>query len=120
MRCSRRGGAATPASLVELARCDLVGANRARRPGMPYYNYYCSSWLRNAVAAIAAVLLALTTASSALAQVDEGFSAQNFQAPMDPYGYVTLNGARTLRAGHPFFGAYIDWSQEPLDLRDIK
>jgi hypothetical protein len=87
---------------------------------MPYYNYYCSCWLRIAVAAVAAVLLALATASSALAQVDEGFSAQNFQAPIDPYGYVTLNGARTLRAGHPFFGAYIDWADEPLDLRDIR
>jgi len=69
---------------------------------------------------IAAWMLVLAVARPALAQVDEGFSAQNFQAPIDPYGYITLNGARTLRAGHPFFGAYIDWADEPLDLRDIR
>jgi hypothetical protein len=69
---------------------------------------------------VAASLLVLALAEPALAQVDEGFSAQNFQAPIDPYGYVTLNGARTLRAGHPFFGVYIDWSNNPLDLRDIR
>jgi hypothetical protein len=80
---------------------------------------YFSYGMGLAVKAIAAALLAIASASSALAQVDEGFSAQNFQAPMDPYGYVTLNGARTLRAGHPFFGAYVDWSQDPLDLSDI-
>ena len=62
----------------------------------------------------------LTGARSGLAQVDEGFNAQNFQPPVDPFGYITMNGARHLRAGHPFFAAYIDWSNNPLDLRDIR
>lgn len=56
----------------------------------------------------------------AFAQVDEGFNAQNFQPPLDSYGYITMNGARHLRAGHPFVGAYIDWANNPLDLRDIR
>ncbi len=62
----------------------------------------------------------LSIVQPVLAQVDEGFNAQNFQPPTDSFGYVTMNGARHLRAGHPFFGAYIDWSNNPLDLRDIR
>ncbi|MGH7897723.1 MAG: hypothetical protein ACREQQ_07215 [Candidatus Binatia bacterium] len=64
-------------------------------------------------------LLLLALARPGLAQVDEGFSAQNFQPPIDSFGYVTMNGARHLRAGHPFAAAYVDWSNNPLDLRDI-
>lgn len=61
----------------------------------------------------------LAGARSSLAQVDEGFNAQNFQPPIDSFGYITMNGARHLRAGHPFVAAYVDWSNNPLDLRDI-
>ena len=63
-------------------------------------------------------LLALS--QPALAQVDEGFNAQNFNPPIDSFGYITMNGARHLRAGHPFVGSYIDWANNPLDLRDIR
>lgn len=68
---------------------------------------------------LSAVVLILAVTRPALAQVDEGFSAQNFQPPIDGFGYVTTNGARHLRAGHPFVAAYVDWSNKPLDLRDI-
>jgi hypothetical protein len=64
-------------------------------------------------------MLALVAAPSQ-AQVDEGFNAQNFRPPIDPYGYITLNGARALPAGHPFFAAYVDYADDPLDLRDIR
>ena len=66
------------------------------------------------------VVSILALADPALAQVDEGFNAQNFQPPTDSFGYITMNGARHLRAGHPFLGAYIDWANKPLDLRDIR
>ena len=66
-----------------------------------------------------AAVLILAVTRPGLAQVDEGFSAQNFQPPTDSFGYITMNGARHLRAGHPFIGAYVDWSNNPLDLRDI-
>src|SRR5687768_245219 len=65
------------------------------------------------------LLSLLALSDPALAQVDEGFNAQNFQPPIDSFGYITMNGARHLRAGHPFLGAYVDWSNNPLDLRDI-
>lgn len=62
----------------------------------------------------------LAGARSGLAQVDEGLNAQSFQPPTDSFGYITMNGARHLRAGHPFVGTYVDWSNNPLDLRDIR
>ena len=40
----------------------------------------------------------LAGARPCLAQVDEGFNAQNFQPPIDSFGYITMNGARHLRA----------------------
>src|SRR5688572_24664553 len=66
------------------------------------------------------LLSLLALSDPALAQVDEGFNAQNFNPPIDSFGYITMNGARHLRAGHPFFGAYIDWANNSLDLRDIR
>ena len=66
------------------------------------------------------VLAWVAPASPGFAQVDEGFYAQNFSPPIDPYGYITLGGARALRAGHPFFAASIDWANDPLDLRDVR
>ena len=69
---------------------------------------------------VSALVLMLVLAAPALAQVDEGFNAENFNPPIDPFGFITMNGARHLRAGHPFFAAYVDWANNPLDLRDIK
>jgi hypothetical protein len=66
-----------------------------------------------------ALMLKLALAAPAFAQVDEGFNAENFNPPIDPYGFITMNGARHLRAGHPFFAAYVDYANNPLDLRDI-
>src|SRR5688572_3623197 len=66
------------------------------------------------------MVLALSLVQPVFAQVDEGFNAQNFQPPTDSFGYITMNGARHLRQGHPFFAAYVDWANNPLDLRDIR
>ncbi|HVY62201.1 MAG TPA: hypothetical protein VHF22_11145, partial [Planctomycetota bacterium] len=35
-------------------------------------------------------------------------------APIDPWGYVTVSGAKTLAPGQPFGAAYYDWSHRPL------
>jgi hypothetical protein len=83
------------------------------------YNAHGGPALGIGLATLLLVCLALG-ASPAAAQVDEGFNAQNFQAPIDPFGYVTLNGARVLEPGQVFVGGYIDYAEDPLDLRDIR
>jgi len=62
----------------------------------------------------------LLGSAAARAQVDEGFNAQNFQPPIDPFGYVVTNGARSLDPGQVFIAAYADVAEHPLDLRDIR
>jgi len=74
----------------------------------------------SAVAVLSSALILVVGGRPGLAQVDEGFSAQNFQPPIDRFGYVTLNGARSLEPGEVFVAGYIDYSEDPLDLRDIR
>jgi hypothetical protein len=63
-----------------------------------------------------AILLAAAAALGAArdARALDEFSAQNFRPPVDPWGYVTVEGAKTLAPGQPFGAAYYDWSHRPL------
>src|SRR5687768_10420505 len=46
------------------------------------------------------------------------FSAQLFEPPIDPFGYVTVNGGKTLGAGDIHVAAYYDWARRPLPRRE--
>jgi hypothetical protein len=65
----------------------------------------------------AAAVVAAATAAGALearADIDDGFDAQNFKSAMDPYGFVTVNGARSLQPLQLHaFGAF-NYAKDPL------
>lgn len=56
-------------------------------------------------------------APNASAQSVEGFNAQNFKVPTDPHGFITMNGARTLRSLQFFGGVGANWATDPTKLR---
>jgi hypothetical protein len=73
-------------------------------------------WRRLAVAALLVAGL-LGGAGRALAQVGVNtFDAQNWKPALDPYGYVTVEGARSLQFPQPFGAIYFDWARNPVKL----
>ncbi|GIW72035.1 MAG: hypothetical protein KatS3mg102_1577 [Planctomycetota bacterium] len=63
---------------------------------------------------IGAVLGAALCAPAAFA-VDKGFNANNFYPTVDPFGYVTVAGARSLRTGKLHAKAVFNWANDPLE-----
>lgn len=64
--------------------------------------------------AATALLCLFAAAAPATAQDADGFNMQNFEVPTDPHGYITMNGARTLRQWIPFVAVGINWAHNPL------
>src|SRR5215470_13446057 len=64
---------------------------------------------------LAAAALGLALAGRA-APAFEGFDAENWKPALDPYGYVTVDGARSLGALAPHAALYFSWAHDPLRL----
>jgi hypothetical protein len=62
---------------------------------------------------LAAVALALAARA---APAFEGIDVENWKPALDPYGYVTVDGARALRSLAPHAALYVNWAHEPLRL----
>jgi len=44
----------------------------------------------------------------------DGFNTQNYRVPTDPNGYITMNGARTLKKLQPHISVGFNWAHNPL------
>lgn len=59
-------------------------------------------------------------ASQALAVETTSINAQAFMPPVDPYGYITLNGARSLKGfAHMHAALYFNWAHDPFEIEDL-
>lgn len=65
-------------------------------------------------AAVALVVGGALGAPEAKAHLDEGFDAQNFKIALDPYAYMTVNGARSLLPLQFHVLAEINYAKNPL------
>lgn len=59
----------------------------------------------------------LATLGGRGASASDGFDAQNWKPALDPYGYVTVEGTRSLSALDPHLAVYFDWARNPLKLK---
>lgn len=66
---------------------------------------------------LGAVALGLTLGLAARgASAFEGFDAENWKPALDPYGYMTVDGARSLRSLELHAALYFNWAHNPLRL----
>jgi hypothetical protein len=74
------------------------------------------AWRFRVGASRVVVILALVAvlAASAPADAFEGFNSQNFRVPHDPHGYITMNGARTLKQFQPHVAVGANYARDPL------
>jgi hypothetical protein len=64
---------------------------------------------------ILAVVALMGGGAAALGQ-ELRFDAQNFKPALDPWGYITMDGAKTLGQLQIFGAGYFNWSHNPLRL----
>lgn len=71
---------------------------------------------------LAGVVLAMgaLVSGAGRAAADEQFDAQNFRPAQDPYGYVTVNGARSLDFFQVHAALYANWAHNPLKLSESR
>ena len=67
---------------------------------------------------LSAVVVAIGALAGGEARALDEFSAQNFRPPIDPWGYVTVEGAKTLAPDQKFAALYYDWARRPLIFDD--
>lgn len=69
-----------------------------------------------ALAAAALAVAGLAAGGAPARAAIESFDAQNWKPALDPYGYVTVDGAKTLEPFQFHVAAYFDWEHNPLKL----
>src|SRR5207237_958507 len=66
----------------------------------------------------AAVLAAVAAAATPASAKDEGFSTVNFRPATDPFGYASVNGARSLDMFQLHAAGWLNWAKNPLQTPD--
>ncbi|HVY62202.1 MAG TPA: hypothetical protein VHF22_11150 [Planctomycetota bacterium] len=73
---------------------------------------------RRGLAALLAVAGALAAASPARAEVWKGLNIENFKPALDPFGYATVNGARSLDPLHFHVQGVFNWARNPIEFAE--
>lgn len=71
---------------------------------------------KGGLAAMVVLALFITSARAA----EESVDATGFDPPADPYGYVTLGGAKALEPGEVHAAAYLSWAHNSLGLEESR
>ena len=61
-----------------------------------------------------ALALAFGAAEARAGGTATGFNIESFKPVADPFGYASVNGARSLEALQPYAGAAVNWARNPI------